>query len=213
MPSSPVIPKEQLSAYQRWELGSFDPPAPSRSAANGAETIEQISSKARADGYLAGHREGLEAGRGEALAQMVPRVARLDELVATLTTDLGRIDRELAADVVQLALTVARNLVGAALQVRPEIVQTCVEDALRQMAQNYGPVHLRVHPDDAEFVREALEASARTPGWSLKEDASMSRGGCCLETAAGEIDATLETRWRRTTAALGTPSEWIAAAP
>ena len=213
MASSPVIPKEQLSAYQRWELGSFDAPSASRPGAPASETVEQINAQARSEGYRAGHHDGLEAGRREGLAQMAARVSRLDELVTALTTDLGRVDRELAADVVKLALTVARNLVGAALEVRPEIIQTCVEDALRQMAHNYGPVHLRVHPEDAELVREALKASARTPGWSLKEDANISRGGCCVETAGGEMDATLETRWQRTTAALGVPSAWIVATP
>ena len=210
MAASPVIPKEQLSAYQRWELGSFDAPPPR--AAPPAETLAEITAQARAEGYRAGHREGLEVGRREALAQMAPRVARIDEMLGVLNADLLRIDRELAADVVQLALVVARNIVGAALDVHPEIVQTSVEEALRQMAHNYGPVHLTVNPQDAELVREVLKTSSRTPGWSLKEDQHISRGGCRVETAGGEVDASIESRWQRTTAALGSPQDWIVAA-
>jgi flagellar assembly protein FliH len=211
MATSPVIPKEQLSAYQRWELGSFDAPPPPTGPTT-TENIEEISAKARAEGYRNGHHEGLEAGRREALAQMAPRIARIDEMIGVLNADLLRIDRELAADVVQLALIVARNLVGAALEVHPEIVQTCVEEALRQMANNYGPVHLTVNPQDAALVREVLKASSRTPGWSLKEDQTISRGGCRVETAGGEVDATIESRWQRTTAALGSPQEWVVSA-
>ena len=210
MAASPVIPKEQLSAYQRWELGSFDPPP--AQAAPTTESIEEINARAREDGYRTGHREGLEAGRCEALAQMAPRIARIDEMIGVLNADLLRIDRELAADVVQLALVVARNLVGAALAVQPEIVQTSVEEALRQMAHNYGPVHLTVNPQDAALVREVLKASSRTPGWSLKEDQTISRGGCRVETAGGEVDATIENRWQRTTAALGSPQDWVVSA-
>ena len=210
MAASPVIPKEQLSAYQRWELGSFDAPPP-RSAPP-TENIAEISAQARAEGFRAGHGEGLEAGRREALAQMAPRVARIDEMLGVLNADLLRIDRELAADVVQLALIVARNLVGAALEVHPEIVQTSVEEALRQMAHNYGPVHLTVNPQDAALVREVLKASSRTPGWSLKEDPHISRGGCRVETTGGEVDATIESRWQRTTAALGAPQDWVVSA-
>jgi flagellar assembly protein FliH len=210
MASSPVIPREQLSAYQRWELGSFDVPRASRPPVDAARTVEQITTQAQTEGYSAGHREGFEAGRREALAQMAPRIVRMDELVAALSTDLTRIDGDLAADVVQLALTVARKMVGAVLETRPEIIQTCVEEALRHMAHNYGPVHLTCHPEDAELVRDVLNASARTPGWSLKEDAAVSRGGCRLETGAGEVDATIETRWRRTTAALGSARDWVA---
>ncbi|HZN25015.1 MAG TPA: flagellar assembly protein FliH [Burkholderiales bacterium] len=208
MAASPVIPKEKLSAYQRWELGSFDAP-PARAGASAPDNTEQIATQAREEGYRVGHLEGLEAGRREALAQMAPRIARIDEMLALLNADLLRIDRELAADVFQLALVVARNLVGAVLEVRPEVVQTCVEEALRQMAHNYGPVHLTVNPQDAALVREVLKTSSRTPGWSLKEDAGISRGGCRVETAAGEIDATIEGRWQRTTAALGSPLDWV----
>jgi flagellar assembly protein FliH len=208
--ASPVIPKEQLSAYQRWELGSFDPPPPR--PAPTTENVEAISAQARAEGYRAGHSEGLEAGRCEALTQMAPRIARIDEMLGVLNADLLRIDRELAADVLQLALIVARNLVGAALEAHPEIVQTCVEEALRQMAHNYGPVHLTVNPQDAALVREVLKASSRTPGWSLKEDQTISRGGCRVETTGGEVDATIESRWQRTTAALGSPQDWVVSA-
>jgi flagellar assembly protein FliH len=210
MAASPVIPKEQLSAYQRWELGSFD--APPTRAESVTETPEQITAQARAEGYRIGHREGLEAGRREALAQLTPRVARMDELLAVLQSDLVQLDRELAGDVVELALVVARNLVGAELETRPEIIETCVEEALRQMAHNYGPVHLTVNPQDAAVVREVLKTSSRTPGGSLKEDSSPSRGGCRLETAGGEIDATIESRWQRITAALGRPLGWNASA-
>src|SRR5688500_13073242 len=72
----------------------------------------------RGEGYRRGQRDGREpAGRG-ARAETAPRIARMDELLAALTTDLTRVDRELAKDVVQLALSVARNMVGASLKVR-----------------------------------------------------------------------------------------------
>lgn len=209
MASSPLIPKEQLSAYQRWELGSFDTPTAPGPERPAGETAEQIAKRAREDGFRAGHREGLEAGRREALAQVAPRAAHMDQLLAALQTDLARLDRELATEIVELGLAVARNVVGVTIEARPEIVQTAVEDALRQMAHNYGPVHLTVNPADAGLVRELLQAAARTPGWSLKEDAGMSRGGCRVETAGGDVDATIEGRWHRTTAALGQPLDWI----
>lgn len=209
MAAGTVIPKEQQSAYQRWELGSFDSPQQPKGLAAGDERAKEVSLHARTEGYRAGHREGLEAGRRDALAEMAPRIARMDELLAALTTDLTRVDRDLASDVLQLGLAVARNLVGASLRARPEIVQDCVEEALRQVAQNQGPVHLTVHPEDAELVRSLMDASPRSGAWSLREDERVSRGGCRVDTTGGEINATLESRWHRTTAALGRPLEWV----
>ena len=83
MATSPIVPKERLSAYQRWELGSFDTPAspPNRAASPGAKNTaeqqaQQLNLHARGEGYREGHREGLEAGRREALAEVAPRIAR-----------------------------------------------------------------------------------------------------------------------------------------
>jgi flagellar assembly protein FliH len=205
--ASPVIPRDQLSAYQRWELGSFDHPPRTNT---GRREEDQVDHRevARKEGHAQGHREGFQAGQREALAQMAPRIAVMEQLIAGLKTDLARLDQELATDVLQLALAVARNLVGSGLQARPEIVQECVEQALKQLAQNYGPVRLVVNPGDAELVRGVLETAQLAGGWSLKEDERILRGGCKVETAAGEIDATLETRWHRAMAALGQSLDW-----
>src|ERR1043166_8333929 len=100
MAASPVIPKEKLSAYERWELNSFDTPrqakedpkAAAEAAAARAEQIRQIDAQARAEGYAAGHEQGFEAGRLESLAQTQPRAARLDQMLASLGTDLARLD-------------------------------------------------------------------------------------------------------------------------
>src|SRR3954466_8059058 len=103
MAGSPLIPKAQQSAYQRWELGSFDTPkpqapalapTPAQSAAT-AERVRQITEKAQAEGYAAGYREGLEVARGEAYAEADARAVRIDEMVASLNVDLKRIDHEL----------------------------------------------------------------------------------------------------------------------
>ena len=210
MAAGTVIPKGQQSdSYQRWELGSFDAPGGAHKGATGDDRAKQVNLHARTEGFREGHREGLEAGRNEARAEMAANVALMDGLLASLTADLTRVDHELAKDVVQLGLAVARNLVGVSLQVRPELVQDCVEEALRYVAHATGAVYLTVHPDDAALVKGLLEASSRAASWSIREDETIARGGCRVETAGGEIDATLESRWHRTTAALGQPHDWV----
>jgi flagellar assembly protein FliH len=37
----------------------------------------------------------------------------------------------------------------------------------------------------------------------------MERGGCRIETASNQIDATIGTRWDRITAALGKDTDWL----
>ena len=209
MSTSPVIPKEQQSAYQRWELGSFDQPKAHAATVTNIERAKAIDDHARNEGFRAGHHDGLEAGRREARAEAEPRIARMDELLASLTTDLTRVDKELAEEVVQLALAVARKLVGAALEARPETVQACVEEALRHVVLAQGTLCVSVHPEDAAIVRSHLETSPRSGAWVISEDTKIARGGCRIETGTGEVDATLQHRWARITAALCVCNDWV----
>ena len=62
---------------------------------------------------------------------------------------------------------------------------------------------LRVHPQDAAMLEQALAGDSDTPRYRLIPDERITRGGCMAETALGSIDATLETRWKRAIAALG----------
>jgi flagellar assembly protein FliH len=211
MAQSPVIPKEQLSAYQRWELGSFDaaPMQKPADVAARAERVREIDANARAEGFAAGHRDGHAAGRREALSENVIQVARIDEILKELTADLARFDRGIAQEVVQLGLAVARKLVGESLRIRPAIVRESVEEALRQVSHLRGAVVLVVNPADAPLVRDYLDTAPVPGGWSLREDPLVGVGGCRVETAAGEVDATLQERWHRITASLGQPLDWV----
>jgi flagellar assembly protein FliH len=204
---SPVIPKSQLSAFERWDMGSFDA-APRVLNAKG-HTASQIAAHSRAEGLEAGRREGLEAGRREAFEENAARVARLDALLSSMATDLGRLDAELARDVVELGLIVARKLIGEAVELHPEVVLHAVEDALRHLGRVNGEIQVLVHPEDAAIVEPHLQATAGARTWSLKEDATIARGGCRVHTSGSEIDATIAHRWQRITAALGNARDWV----
>jgi hypothetical protein len=50
---------------------------------------------------------------------------------------------------------------------------------------------------------------AAEAGGTVVEDGAIERGGCKFQTGASEIDATLETRWRRVVASLGRDDGWL----
>jgi flagellar assembly protein FliH len=60
-----------------------------------------------------------------------------------------------------------------------------------------------VNPQDLALLRADLEADGLFKGCRFIADARIARSGCRVETAQGEIDATLATRWERVLAALG----------
>lgn len=207
--SSPVIPKEKLTAYQRWELHSFDQPSRAAPAAAPAAPAEDEAAKVRhlnAQAFEAGRAEG----RREGAAQAAAEAQRFAQLMESVGRQAAGIDRALADDLVALALGVARQLVGRQLAAQPESVLGVVQEAIDRVLQPATQASLTLHPADAALVQSHLAETLAAGGWRIIEDPQMERGGCRLHTAACELDATLDTRWRRIAGALGQELPWQA---
>jgi flagellar assembly protein FliH len=192
-------------------MTSFDP-HPVKNPAHAAvvlPTIEQISAieeQARQEGFHAGHAEGLAAGREEAARE----AARLRGLAETFSVEVGKADEAISQQVLDLSIDLARALLKSALAIRPELVIPIVKEAVRYVPALHQPALLYLHPDDAVLVRERIGDELAKLGWHLSDDAQLDRGGCRVDTASNQIDASLPTRWQRLTAALSKNSDWIA---
>jgi flagellar assembly protein FliH len=46
-------------------------------------------------------------------------------------------------------------------------------------------------------------------GWRVAEDMHLEPGGCRIETASNQIDASLGNRWERMAASLSQESGWL----
>lgn len=209
MPSR-IIPKDELTAYQRWELGAFESQdkATSQEAEPAeevrlptAEEVERIHQEAYQEGYQLGEAEGRRAG--EAFSQQ----ARA--LFLALEQEKLQQDQALAEEVLQLALAIARQVVGASFRAQPELMLKTVQDALAHLPTLSGHPKLIVHPSDAAIVRDWLAHEHGHLNWRVSEDAAMQAGGFRIESAQGELDATLPTRWQEVVAALGANPEWL----
>ena len=206
MSSSPVIPKEKLSAYQRWELHDFDAPAaPQPAAANAADIAAEKVRHIRTQAYEAGRADGLREGAQKAALD----ATALSALCAAIESQSHDINQRIAHDVLEVALEVARQMLRQALAVRPEAIVPLIQDALARCAQPAAPATITLNPADAALVRELMAEQLAAGGWRIVEDANMTRGGCLVHTAAIQIDASMNTRWQRLAAALGQHSEWL----
>lgn len=201
--SSPGIPKEQRTAYQRWELDSFDAPKNMESAVilPTAAQLERLHQQAHEEGYAAGHREGSALAAAETL--------RLQQITTALAEESRRFDQRVADELLELALRIAKQVLQQALALRPEVIVTLVHAVLGQLPLARQRACLILHPEDSKLVRLALGERLEQSGWDIIENAEISRGGCRIEGAECEIDATLERRWQRVTAAVGAEHAWI----
>lgn len=199
--SSNIIPKEQQSAYERWEMDSFDGSANSSVPLPTAEEVENIHQQAYQEGFSSGYQEG----KGKVDAEM----ARLTQLMSALDQALFQFDDTLTQNLLSLALDVAKQMTREALLVRPELVLPVVREAINSLPQASQHPHLTMHPEDAALVRSLMADEMNHFHWKLMEDGRVERGGCRVETANSEIDATVESRWKRILASLGRDGAWL----
>lgn len=224
----PIIPKEKLTAYQRWELASFeepeivevvreDDPAEIERKRQEAEQVELLREQARQQGYAEGLQRGLEEGREQGRmeglrlgrSEAADEVAALREVARSFGDEVSRANDLVADDLLTLSLDLAKAMLKTALKVRPELVLPVVAEAIRYLPSVQQPALLVLHPQDAEIVRTHLGEELEKAGWRIGEETQMDRGGCRVETASNQIDATPGVRWHRLADALGKQSDWI----
>jgi flagellar assembly protein FliH len=182
-----------------------------------AEDIERMHEEARQSGYQAGYDEGLKAGseegRQSGLAAAQGYAANLQNLCRGVEEAVQALDQEMAEAVLACALEIAGQLARSVIRVRPELLLPVVREALAALPLRHGPVTLLVAPAEIALAREHLENQFAQSGWIIQEDPELTPGGCRLRADGSEIDATLETRWRRVLEAVGVTPEWLAQQP
>lgn len=220
---SPVIPKEQLTAYQRWELLGFDeaqevstPPVveePVIVKLPTAEDIECIQQQAAQEGFKIGQDEGYQAGfktgkeaglkAAEGLAQ------RVTELAELLDRELLHNDEAIANELLNLALAVSKQMLRTSLQVNPGIVVEVIREAMNELPSLNGHLRIFVHPDDVEPLKEFMGAEHTHASIKFVPDGRLERGGFRIESNLSEIDGQLPVRWREVVSTLGSEIKWL----
>jgi len=152
-----------------------------------------------AEGYQAGFAEGLEKGRQQAREEYErlanDTLAPLQPLAEHFSSALTELDEALGEALVELAMTTGRQLAGEALKARPKQVLEIVRALLHTEPAMSGKPRLWLHPRDHALVEEHLGHELSAAGWELQPDDQVSRGGCRVTSASGELDATWESRW------------------
>ncbi|HMA10740.1 MAG TPA: flagellar assembly protein FliH [Steroidobacteraceae bacterium] len=190
------------TAFEQWEVVELASSASEGGAPEDREAeLARLREAARAEGYA----EGLAAAREEG----TQTCGRMKQLAESFSTTLDNLDFRLADMVLELALDVARQVVAGELAARPERILDVVNLALKQMAETSREARLLLNPDDAALVRPHLDQVLDKNRLRIVEDTRIVRGGCLIETAQGDLDATLPARWRQVVQVLGSNKAWI----
>src|SRR5271156_2093518 len=217
--------KGSLSAYQRWEMASFDPvpPAPPQEVVDDGAfeaELERLRDAAHAQGvatghvagqalgYQAGYEQGHAQGFAQGQAEAREEAARLAALAETFKAALDGAQHEISETLVALALDIAQQVVRQHVQHDPAALIAAAREVLAAEPALTGAPHLVVSPADLPVVEAYLMEELQARGWSVRTDPAVERGGCRAHSGTGEVDAGIDTRWQRVAAALGKVSAW-----
>jgi len=213
------IPKEQQTAYERWEMSSFSDSNSSintsrpkkREDNTASEKVAQIFEVARKEAYAKGMQEGFAVGMAKAREYAQEEKNNFKKLMSSFSDALEKSDEQIADDALSLALEIAKAMLKVKLNIDPAVVLPVVMDAIHYLPYVQKPARILVHHDDAQMLREYLAEEINSQHWQIQEDINIERGGCIVETGANQIDASNEVRWKRISDALSQKSDWLLA--
>ncbi len=216
--ASRIIAAEALRGVASFDLDELDEPQPRTMRALTSRDLDNDAARtAFAMGRKRGHEQGLREGRERGFAEGSQALAgfeaqktaelarRMQPLADSFRAGLAALESDVAADVVSLAIDIARQVLRREPALDPLALLPAAREALRSVAEGASHLQLHVHPDDAAVLQDHLDA-VRSGQCELKLDPDLVPGSCRIEGDTGIAEAGFAERWKAVMATLG--REW-----
>ncbi len=153
--------------------------------------LERLVEQRAKEAHQKGAADARAAAESQAAARVQAEIERLAQSAAQLAALRPKLRAEAEADLVHLAIAVARRILNRELASDPQAITALVDAALAKLRAQ-EPCRIRVHPDH----KAALAAGLASAGARIEVvgDPALSRGDAILETARGDLDASAETQ-------------------
>jgi len=160
-------------------------------------------------------KEAFNRGRAAAMAEMAEKMQAykaenaalkdVSESISSLAGELEdlrvRLIQQASEDVADMALHMARRVVGETLAVHPQALRKLVVDAIERLPGD-DEITVRVRPQDLQSIQDNLPVRRDI---RVIEDDSL-EGGCVVQAQCGEVSASIETAFTGLRAAV---DEWL----
>jgi flagellar assembly protein FliH len=186
----------QVVAWKAPEVPN--PGGPGSFRRTGDQDLAAVQQRAWDKGFEQGRAAGLEAGARE----LAPRIEAVEKILDALARPLEDLDHRVEAELLALVQAVARQLVRREMHQDPGHLIGVIREGLAALPLATSDVVVRLHPADADAVRERLAAAEGERAWRLESDPLLERGGCLITSPRSTIDARLDARLARVIARL-----------
>jgi flagellar assembly protein FliH len=175
--------------------------------AQAAQILTEAQAKAQSIREQA-KRDGERQAVAEAERSMLAKVQQqLQSLVPAIQQVVADVQHERAAwlrrwedDAVRLAIAIAERVIRREVTQHPQITLELMRESL-QLACGMGSLKVCLHPNDFEVLRAGagtiIAEMQQLAPTELVADATVSRGGCRVDTQFGSIDQQIEVQLAR----------------
>ena len=156
------------------------------------ERLQADSEKRIQEAVAAGRQEGEAAARESLAANVNSEVERLKQLSKQILGSAPALRKQAEADLVRLAIAIARRILHREIAVDSEALLGLTKAALSKIDQR--EIHkIRTHPDNVALLQRVLEQGHSRGRIEISGDARLDRGALIIDTARGQLDASVET--------------------
>jgi flagellar assembly protein FliH len=148
--------------------------------------------EANKESYQRGFSEGRAVGHDQATAELQPVMDRLSRSLADLASVRSRVRKTAEADLLKLAIAIARRVLHRELTLDPGSIEGLIRVALEKL-ESRELCRVRVHPDQEPVIRTLLARFSAAPV-ELIPDPTLQCGDVMFETAHGTLDGSIEAQ-------------------
>jgi flagellar assembly protein FliH len=148
---------------------------------------ERIQAEAREKGYA----EGTAHAHEEASKELLPILQNLKETHKKLSGLKNTILKQNEVEIIDLALDIARKVIGAELSENPLTVATVIRSALNRIDLTEN-ITVKISPPEYELLMRNVPDYLKNT-W-IVADSKVTRGGAVIETENGTFDARIENQ-------------------
>ncbi|MCL6414463.1 flagellar assembly protein FliH [Aestuariirhabdus sp. Z084] len=148
------------------------------------------------DGEKQGESIGIERAEREASQRFDAQLKRQGDMIAELSRQLVHpiIDQDEAITraLAELSLSIAKEVIGRELMLDSSQIENLCREAIKQLPLDTDTIRVHINPHDQAVVQKLCDELQGD--WQILPDASLSPGGCRIETNDSLIDISIEKK-------------------
>ena len=207
--SSRYIPRDQLRDFIPWKMSELSSPIHSPDIGLAREAAIDPGKLAKEEGFKLGLAVGFKQGFEAATVETTSHAEKIKDVIDCIQAKAVALDDIVAGELLSLSIEIARQVVRTSIASDTGNILPVIREALAEISSIARHPCIVLNPADMSLVKKEISTEAGMPDCKFIADPTITTGGARIQDDTVEVDATIESRWRRAVARLGRIDDWI----